>query len=81
MSSTLAGQLAFVGVIFGYLKEIAHLVGIAVFLKIRLGKSHKEKDEAVAKLAPLLDYSEGGFSGQLTLNLDSRKGASSPGGL
>ena len=33
--------------------------------------SHKEKDEAVAKLAPLLDYSEGGFTGQLTLNLDS----------
>ena len=33
--------------------------------------THKEKDEAVAKLAPLLDYSEGGFSGQLTLNLDS----------
>ena len=25
----------------------------------------------MAKLAPLLDYSEGGFSGQLTLNLDS----------
>ena len=33
--------------------------------------THKEQDEAVAKLAPLLDYSEGGFSGQLTLNLDS----------
>ena len=33
--------------------------------------THEGKNEAVAKLAPLLDYSEGGFSGQLTLNIDS----------
>jgi len=33
--------------------------------------THKEEDEAMAKLAPLLDYSEGGFTGQLTLNIDS----------
>lgn len=33
--------------------------------------SHDKKGEAVSKLAPLMDYAQDGFTGQLTLNLES----------